>query len=337
MRPIRHIATLATAALVAAGVVSAPAASAKTDWAKLRVLNIAHQGGEDEFPSNTMYAFKKSMAAGADMIELDIGVTKDNKVVVMHDTSVDRTSSGTGFIKDKTLAQIRKLDNAYWFNKSSNHYSHDLASSKYPFRGIATGKKKAPRGFTRADFRVTTLEEVLKAFPTTPINIEIKGRDKAETDDQYVQNAEVLAKLLKKYKKRTDINVASFNQAGLDKFHSLLPDVDLAPATAGAANYLLGGGSPGPGIKIFQMPITFNLGGTLYQVSTKENIAKAHADGYAWDVWFSDDGESVATWNRMIDYCADGLMTAQPVKLERLLNKRHIKRPGTAGGTDPCA
>jgi glycerophosphoryl diester phosphodiesterase len=332
----RHIVTLATAALVAAGV-AAPAAGAKTDWTKLRVLNIAHQGGEDEFPSNTMYAFKKSMAAGADMIELDIGVTKDNKVVVMHDTSVDRTSSGTGFIKDKTLAQIRRLDNAYWFNTTASHYSHDLKAPAYKFRGIATGKKKAPRGFSRDDFRVTTLEEVLKAFPTTPINIEIKGRDKAETDDQYVQNAVVLASLLKKYKKRTDINVASFNQAGLDKFHSLLPNVDLAPATAGAANYLLANGSPGPGIKIFQMPITFDLGGTLFQVSTKENIAKAHADGYAWDVWFSDDGESVATWNRMIDYCADGLMTAQPVKFERLLNKRHIKRPGTAGGTDPCA
>src|SRR3569833_2856342 len=136
MRSIRHIAALATAAFVAAGVVAVPSASAKTDWTKLRVLNIAHQGGEDEFPSNTMYAFKKSMAAGADMIALDIGVTKDNKVVVMHDTSVDRTTNGKGFIKDMTLAQIRKLDNAYWFNSSSNHYSHDLSASRYKFRGI---------------------------------------------------------------------------------------------------------------------------------------------------------------------------------------------------------
>jgi glycerophosphoryl diester phosphodiesterase len=328
----RHIVTLATAALVAAGV-TAPAAGASTDWTKLRVLNIAHQGGEDEFPSNTMYAFKKSMAAGADMIELDVGITRDDKVVVMHDATVDRTSSGTGLINDLTLAQIKKLDNAYWFNTSDSHYSHDLPKSSYKLRGIATGKRKAPRGFKSADFRVTTLSEVLKAFPTTPINVEIKPRDRDETDAGYVANAEVLAALLKKVK-RTDIIVASFNQKGLDRFHELLPKVDLAPATAGAASYLLANGSPGENIKVFQMPITFNLGGTIYDVTTKDNVAKAHGDGYAWHVW---EAEGNTIWNQMLDDCVDGVMTARPKAFEKLLNKRHVKRPGTKGGTDPCA
>jgi glycerophosphoryl diester phosphodiesterase len=332
MNVFRHMVMLATAAALAAGVTT-PAAQAKTDWTKLRVMNIAHQGGEDEFPSNTMYAFKKSMAAGADMIELDVGVTSDDKVVVMHDATVDRTSSGSGLINDMTLAQIKKLDNAYWFNATESHYSHDLKKSAYKLRGTATGKRKAPRGFKPSDFRVTTLSEVLKAFPTTPINIEIKPRDRDETDDGYMKNAEVLAALLKKVK-RTDIVVASFNQKGLDHFHELLPKVDLAPATGGAASYLLAGGSPGENIKVFQMPITFNLGGTLYQVTTKENVAKAHGDGYAWHVW---EAEGTATWNRMLDYCVDGVMTARPKAFEKLLNKRKVKRPGTSGGTDPCA
>jgi glycerophosphoryl diester phosphodiesterase len=332
----RHIVT--AVACLAAGAVLAPVAhAADSPWKKRRVLNIAHQGGENEFPSNTMFAFKRSLAVGADMLELDIGVTKDNQIVVMHDAAVDRTTNGKGLINDKTLKQMKKLDNAYWFKAGDNPYSHDRKASEYKHRGMATGKRKAPRGFTRDDFRVTTLAEVLEAFPTTPINIEIKPRDEEETDAGYVANAEALAAFLKKNTKRTDIVVATFNQPALDRFHELAPKVDLAPATAGAASYLLSDGSPGEGIDVFQMPITFNLGGTLFQVTTKENVAKAHGDGFAWHVWFSSDGESVATWNRMLDYCVDGLMTAQPKKLERLLEKRKVKRPGTRGGTDPCA
>src|SRR5881398_163241 len=91
-------------------------AAAKNPWLKSRPLNIAHQGGEDEFPSNTMYAFKRALKAGADMLELDVGVTKDDQVVVMHDTTLDRVSSGTGTIASHTLEQIQKLDGAYWFH-----------------------------------------------------------------------------------------------------------------------------------------------------------------------------------------------------------------------------
>ena len=68
------------------------------------MLNIAHQGGEDEFPSNTLYAFKRSVKAGADMLELDVGVTKDGKVVVSHDTTLNRTTNGKGTIESRTLA-----------------------------------------------------------------------------------------------------------------------------------------------------------------------------------------------------------------------------------------
>src|SRR5207247_1719995 len=87
------------------GVTAAFAGGTANPWLKRRVLNIAHQGGEDEFPSNTLYAFRKAIRAGADMLELDVGVTSDNQVVVMHDTSVDRTTNGTGLISEKTLQE----------------------------------------------------------------------------------------------------------------------------------------------------------------------------------------------------------------------------------------
>jgi glycerophosphoryl diester phosphodiesterase len=173
---------------------SAAPASAQNPWLQRRVLNIAHQGGEDEFPSNTMYAFQHSVKAGADMLELDVGVTKDNKVVVMHDTTLDRTTNGHGTIASHTLKQIRKLDAGYWFAGGKAPYDH--RAKRHPFRGKG--------------LKVPTLQEVIKAFPKTPINVEIKGRTKAEKPAEYIQNAEVLARLLKNSPRR-DIIVVSFS------------------------------------------------------------------------------------------------------------------------------
>src|SRR4029079_7667122 len=78
-------------------------------------INMAHQGGEDEFPSNTMYAFKEALAAGADTLELDVNRTKDDQFVVMHDWTVDRTTNGTGYTTDMTVGPIPALGAAHNF------------------------------------------------------------------------------------------------------------------------------------------------------------------------------------------------------------------------------
>ena len=313
MRRLLLIAPLLALAL------AAPAAAADNQWLSARVLNIAHQGGEDEFPSNTLYAFKSAVKAGADMLELDVGVTKDGKVVVSHDTTLNRTTDGKGTIASRTLRRIRRLDAAYWFARGGDDaYSHNRRRSAYKLRGIATGKRKPPKGYTRADFRVPTLKQVLKAFPSTPINIEIKGRTKAEAVEQYVRNAEVLAKLLRGSSRR-DLIVVSFKQQAVDRFHQLAPAIPVAPGVDGAAAFLLGGGSPGDGVVAFQLPITFKLGDQTLSVTNAENVAKAHGAGYAWHTWLSDDGESPATWRQLIDWCVDGVMTARPVAFEQVL------------------
>jgi glycerophosphoryl diester phosphodiesterase len=293
-------------------------------------LNIAHQGGEDEFPSNTMYAFRKAVQGGADMLELDVGVTRDGQVIVMHDTTVDRTTNGRGTIASKTLRQIKRLDAAYWFApRARDHYSHDLPRRAYRLRGVATGRVKPPRGFRAADFRVPTLSQVLRAFPRTPVNVEIKGRTPDEATEEYVQNAEVLARLLRRTSRR-DLIVASFQQPAVDRFHELLPRIDVAPGIDGAANWLIAGGSPGPGVAAFQVPITYELAGTTIPVTTPENVARAHREGYAWQNWFSgDDRDAPATWRRLIDMCVDGIMTSRSRALERVL-RRH-ERPAACG------
>jgi glycerophosphoryl diester phosphodiesterase len=263
-------------AALATLLVGAPAAGAATNpWIESKPLDIAHQGGEDEFPSNTMYAFKRSLQVGADMLELDVGVTKDGQVVVMHDTTVDRTTNGHGTVASFTLRQLRKLDAAYWFSGGVSAYSHTRPRATCRLRGVATGKRRPPAGFTRADFRVPTLREVLRAFPDTPINVEIKGRTKAEELQEYLTNADALARTLKGTR-RHDVIVVSFKQEAVDRFHQLVPALPVAPGIGGAANWLLNGGSPGDGVVAFQLPITYKLGAQTLQITTEANVARAH-------------------------------------------------------------
>lgn len=311
---------LIAALLVLAASVSS--ASAANPWRKSHPWNIAHQGGEGEFPGNTLYAFKRSLKAGADMLEVDIGVTKDNRVVVHHNTTVDSRTNGTGEVRSFTLKQIQRLDNAYWFSSGPDgvSYSHDRPVSSYRFRGIATGAKKPPRGYKASDFRVASLSQLLKAFPKTPINLEIKGRTPAEDISEYMQNAKVLAKELKKVK-RKNIIVVSFKQAAVNRFHRLAPKIPIAPGVEGMADFLLSDIRPTSGTVALQPPITYQYPGLgLVEVSTSEWIAKAHAAGYAWQNWFSDDdSDSAVDWAKMVDRCSDGIMSAYPVALEAFL------------------
>ncbi len=306
--------------LLLVGLAAAPAQAKRNLWRQVPTWNIAHLVGEDEFPSNTLYAFRKALAAGADMLELDIGVTKDGQVVVMHDTTVDRITNGHGTIASKTLAQIQRLDGAYWFAPGGgNAYRHGRPARAYRFRGVATGRRLAPRGFTAADFRVPTLKAVLNAFPHTPINVEIKGRTKQEAVSEYLANADALARLLRTVH-RKDLIVVSFKQQAVDRFHSLVPGLSLAPGVDGDAAWLLNNQSPGPGVVAFQVPITYKVGNTLLQISTPGNVARAHRDGFAWQTWFADqDVDGPASWRKLIDACVDGVMTARPVAFERVL------------------
>jgi glycerophosphoryl diester phosphodiesterase len=75
--------------------------------------NFAHRGFIGKYPENTMLAFQKAWEVQADGIELDVQLTKDGEVVVIHDERVDRTTGGKGNVRDFTLAELRKLDASY--------------------------------------------------------------------------------------------------------------------------------------------------------------------------------------------------------------------------------
>jgi glycerophosphoryl diester phosphodiesterase len=106
----------------------------------------AHRGSMDTYPENTLPAFREAIRSGAHMIEFDVQLTKDNKLVVIHDNTVDRTTNGSGKVSELTLDQIRKLDAGSW-------KSPDFKGEKVP-----------------------TLSEVLDIMPLNVwLNIHLKG------------------------------------------------------------------------------------------------------------------------------------------------------------------
>ena len=320
-RVIRGLALLILAMIILA----APAAA--NPWLELRVMNIAHQGGEDEAPSNTMYAYKRALGVGSDMLEVDIHTTADGHVVVMHDGTVDRTTEGSGSVYDMTLGEVQALDAAYDFVPGEGTKT-GAPDSAYEFRGVRTGAKPPPAGFGPDDFRIPTLEEVLLAYPDIPINIEIKGA--ADTDvDSFLRNAELLAAELNRLERTAGVIVASFNDAALARFHELAPDVGLAPATGAVAAFKLGNVPPPAGTVAFQVPITFAGVG----VTDPEFVERAHAQGYAVHVWLSGQREAPDVYEQLLDWGVDGIMAAEPTSLERVLCLRDVVRPVTPGVT----
>ena len=119
----------------------------KTQTVKLPERGLcAHRGAMETHPENTIPAFLAAVEAGAQMIEFDVWLTKDNQMVVIHDETVDRTTNGKGKVSELTLAEIKKLDAGSW--KSSD------------FAGVT----------------VPTLQEVFAKMPYNIwLNVHIKG------------------------------------------------------------------------------------------------------------------------------------------------------------------
>lgn len=105
-----------------------------------------------EAPENTMAAFERAIALGADALELDVHVTADDEVVVVHDPTIDRTTGAPGVVASMTSKALRTADAGFTFSPDGG--------SSHPFRD---------RGL-----RVPLLAEVLEAFPHTPLLVEVK-------------------------------------------------------------------------------------------------------------------------------------------------------------------
>lgn len=311
IRSIRGLVACAAACAALAAPQAAPAGAGANPWLDGPVLNIAHQGGEIEAPSNTMFAFKTAVAKGSDVLELDVHATADGEIVVLHDATVNRTTNGSGRVDAMTLAQIQQLDAAHWFVPGVGT-THTRPADQYVLRGMATGLVAPPPGFSAADFTIPTLRDVLITFPDVPINIEIKA---SAPDTMPYEH--LLADLLAEFGRVDDVIVVSFLDNAIELFKAWAPEVHTATATGETALFWAaarGPGAPNPRYVAMQVPITFN--GIPVIDDSGDFVAKAHANGLAVHVWTINDA---ATMCRLIAMGVDGIMTDRPTLLEDLL------------------
>jgi glycerophosphoryl diester phosphodiesterase len=285
-------------------------------------LNFAHRGGVTDFPENTLYAYAEAAKAGADVLEMDVYQTKDNALVILHDLDVDRTTNGQGDVVDLTLAELRELDAAYWFVAGAGT-PHDRPDAEYTFRGIATGAQSPPAGYSAEDFRIPTLEEALARFPDELLNLELKP------DQDGVGNYEqLMAELLQRYGRSTDIIAASFVDEAANNFKAAAPCIySSVPFTQafGLLGVFQGSGAfpEVPEHIGFQAPPdTSQIGDQIpgddaIPLITLEIVAASHAANLAVQVWTINSCEEML---RMISLGVDGIMTDQPLLLEKILS-----------------
>ena len=82
---------------------------------RAEVIVAGHRGMKAFYPENTLLSFQKALDLKVDMLEIDLNLTRDKQVVVIHDNTLDRTTDGAGFVHDFTLDEIKKLDAGKWF------------------------------------------------------------------------------------------------------------------------------------------------------------------------------------------------------------------------------
>ena len=270
-------------------------------WLSRRIVNFAHQGGSFEAPSSTLAAIGGGLAAGATAIELDVHATKDRRLVVCHDETVDRTTDGAGEICDLDLAEVQLLDNAHWFIEGSD-VSPGQPADAYRLRGLAPSDHR---------YGIATLDEVLEAFPGVVLNLDIK-----RTAPEVEPYEDLLATTLAEHGRQGDVIVASFNDLAIREFRSLSPETPTSAATLETAEFYralqAGEDLPDLGVVAFQVPETFG-DITLVDASFVE---AAHRCGIAVHVWTINDEPSM---RRLVSLGVDGIISDRPILLSEVL------------------
>ncbi|MDM5297355.1 glycerophosphodiester phosphodiesterase family protein [Bacillus pumilus] len=154
---------------------------------------IAHRGSSSAAPENTIAAFDLAVQQGADYIELDVQLTMDQQVVVIHDETVDRTTDGSGPVKGYTLHQLKKLDAGSWFD---SRYTHE---------------------------RIPTLQEILERYSQRiGILIEIKHPKRQIGIEKEVVD------IMKRFSYSRHIMVQSFDDTALQRIKTYSPSLRTA-------------------------------------------------------------------------------------------------------------
>jgi glycerophosphoryl diester phosphodiesterase len=233
---------------------------------------LGHRGAAGVAPENTLPSFALALALGADILEMDVHGSRDGVVVVMHDDTVDRTTDGTGKVRDLSWRQIEALDAGY-------HFSRD--GRDFPFRGHGV--------------KVPTLEGVLSTFPLAVCNVEIKENDGALID-------EVIA-MIRRLDARSRVLLAAENGAILEHVRGHADDIATSFSAQDVAEFLTrvdSGNWAGYAPRGIALQVPVRVG--EIEIVRPEVIAASHRFGLEVHAWTINDPDDMhELWNRGVD------------------------------------
>ena len=174
----------------------------------------AHRGSKGTHPENTLASFKEAVRVGSDGIELDVHLTKDGQLVVIHDETVDRTTNGTGEIRTLTLAEIKELDAGSWFHNKyagekiptleevlllltelgfNGQLNIELKTDVIQYKGLVEkclalqSAKDWPFAIVYSSFNPYTLVELKEANPSQEIGLLFESKEWADKGDAMLE------------------------------------------------------------------------------------------------------------------------------------------------------
>ncbi|MCG6957288.1 MAG: glycerophosphodiester phosphodiesterase [Gemmatimonadetes bacterium] len=263
-------------------------------------LLVAHRGGSRIAPENTMAAFGMALETwGADMLEMDVRLTRDGEVVVIHDASVDRTTDGSGPVSDLTLAELQALDAGFRFVDPN---------------GVASFRGKG--------VVIPRFEDVLTAYPDTRMNVEAKEPGVAEA----------LVDIILRHDAQERVLVAA-------EYERSRRSVRHYPGPWGASRHhvllfwllyrLPRGGGYTPGADILQVPERHNG----LRIVSPRLVRAAHQRNLPVQVWTVDDPEDM---RRLLSWGVDGIQSDRPDLLARVMVDElgRPRPPGLRGATE---
>lgn len=237
-------------------------------------------------PENTLAAFSGALAAGAERLELDVHMTADEEVIVLHDPDLERTTNGQGLAARLRLSEIRELDAGFQF---------ESADGQHPFRG--------------RKIRIPTLAEVLAHFPQVPLNIELKLDEPALVAG--------VKRVLERHKAMERVLLTAEEQPLMERIRASMPDVLTGMCTHEAIEFWGNGGNPGYRALGFALQIPVEYAGI--PVITQQFVDVAHRVNLEVHAWVINDE---AEMRHLVRLGVDGIMTDFPHLAARVLGRQ---------------